>query len=46
MGDKPDKYPFSILDTDYNTYSVIYGCYSMLWGLAGTYQWIGVNTRS
>ena len=45
MGDKTDKYPFSILDTDYNSYSVIYGCYSMFFGM-GTYQWIGVNTRS
>ena len=45
MKDKTEKFPFSILDTDYSSYSVGYGCVSMFWGM-GTYQWVGVNTRS
>ena len=44
MPDPSDRYNYSIMDTDYDTYAIVYSCASLLWGFA-SFEYLWILTR-
>ena len=44
MPDPSDHYNYSVMDTDYDTYAIVYSCASIWWGFA-SFEYLWVLTR-